>query len=301
MIRVGCCGYPVSVKKYQEVFNLVELNSTFYKYPRTSTVIKWRSSAPEEFEFTVKAHQDISHRYRLQVDSVTEPFNRMKEICHILDANILLIQTPASFRPDSLDVAERFFREVSRNGLTLVWETRGDLWERSDARSRLREVLEKFEVPHVTDPFRTLPVYVSGDVAYFRLHGLGERMYYYQYTNDELRKLYDIVKGFSSERVYILFNNLSMFEDALRFINFLRDGEFPSLTGSYGLDSVKAVIRRTRYPSSKSMLVKRVGWRLFEVEDGVQMRLSDLLRDIPAKTYENPDEVLREIERVWRR
>ena len=34
MIKVGCCGYPTSAKGYHENFCVVELNKTFYQYPR---------------------------------------------------------------------------------------------------------------------------------------------------------------------------------------------------------------------------------------------------------------------------
>ncbi|MFQ6068714.1 MAG: DUF72 domain-containing protein, partial [Candidatus Bathyarchaeia archaeon] len=66
MIIVGCCGYPVAMKEYYENFGLVELNVTFYKYPRTSTVERWREKSPATFEFSVKAHRNISHVYRLK-------------------------------------------------------------------------------------------------------------------------------------------------------------------------------------------------------------------------------------------
>ena len=91
MIKVGCCGYPVSGQKYRETFRLVELNSTFYRYPRLSKVQRWREQAPEDFEYTVKANREISHRHRLVLEQTLEPFEKMKEICHLLDAEILLI------------------------------------------------------------------------------------------------------------------------------------------------------------------------------------------------------------------
>jgi len=56
MIGVGCCGFPTSMKKYFETFSLVELNNTFYTYPREKTAEDWREKAPGNFEFTVKAH-----------------------------------------------------------------------------------------------------------------------------------------------------------------------------------------------------------------------------------------------------
>jgi len=171
MIKVGCCGYPVSRQKYRQSFSLVEVNRTFYKYPRPTTVARWREEAPEDFEYTVKAHQEISHTFRLVLEQAREPFERMKEICHTLNAEILLIQTPASFRPDSLEVAAELFEKIDRDGLTLVWETRGPLWEEAEARENLETVLRRLNIPHVTDPFRIMPVHARS-VAYFRLHGL---------------------------------------------------------------------------------------------------------------------------------
>ena len=107
-----------------------------------------------------------------------QAFERVKQICKALNSKILLIQTPGSFRPDRLGEAEKFFREVNREGLVLVWETRGPAWETNEAYKRLGQVLEKLDVTHVTDPFRVMPAY-TGEIAYFRLHGLGEQMYYY--------------------------------------------------------------------------------------------------------------------------
>ena len=297
-IKVGCCGYPVSTKRYREVFRIVELNNTFYQYPRDSNVEKWRKEAPEDFEFTVKAHQEISHTYKLKTDLAAEAFDKMKRICQTLHAHIMVIQTAGSFKPDRLEDAHEFFRRVEREDLTLVWETRGNEWEEVEVREELRRVLEEVDVSHITDPFRTMPVFI-GRTAYFRLHGLGARMYYYQYTDSELERLYDQIKGFngSSCEVYVLFNNLSMFEDAKRFLHFLEKKKFPSLTGSVGLDSVMSVVERARYPLTKSMLMEKFGWRVVELEAGKQIRLEEILKNLPSKNYDNKEKVIKEIKR----
>jgi len=283
------------MKRYFESYSLVELNSTFYEYPRMETVGGWREKAPENFEFTVKAHQDISHKAKMRVDENSlKAFETMKQICKTLKANILLFQTPGSFRPDKLGEAEKFFRAVDREGLTLVWETRGPEWEKPEVVEKLSQVLSRLNVVHVTDPFRVLPAYTS-QTAYFRLHGLGEELYYYQYTDEELRRLGEIAKNFEVEgkTVYVLFNNLSMFEDGLRFMQYLSSGKFPKITGAVGLESVKSVIAKTRYPAPKSMLVKKVGWKLVEIEEGKQVRLAELLAELPSKTYKNAEELLK--------
>jgi len=296
MIKIGCCGYPTSMEKYQENFRLVELNKTFYDYPKVSTVVKWRKNAPKGFEFTVKAHQDISHKFRLKAATTASTFGQMKQICKLLEAKILLIQTPASFRPNKLGSAEEFFEKMNRDGLILAWETRGPLWEQKAVHKKLSEILETVNVVHVTDPFRVMPAYAS-TVAYFRLHGLGNRMYYYQYSNEELKKLHVFVKSFETEgkEVYVLFNNLTMFNDTVRFKQYVERGDFPNLTEKVGTESVREVMRGIKFPATKSTVLKVVGWKLVESEDGKQHRIDQLLKDAPLKTYENIDEVLQEV------
>lgn len=296
MIKVGCCGYPTSTKKYQESFRLVELNSTFYDYPKISTVIKWRNNAPKGFEFTVKAHQDISHKFKLNAESSASTFAQMKQICKLLEAKILLIQTPASFTPSNLGSAEEFFEKTDRDGLILAWETRGPLWEQKPVYQRLSKMMETANVVHVTDPFKAMPAYTN-TIVYLRLHGLGKRMYYYQYSNEELKSLHGFVKPFEDDgkEVYVLFNNLTMFKDALRFKRYIECGEFPSLTKAIGIESAREVMGGIKFPTTKSVISEVVGWKLIELRDGKQVKVDQLLRDAPSKTYNNINEVLQEL------
>jgi uncharacterized protein YecE (DUF72 family) len=300
MIKVGCAGFPTSMERYFQNFRLVELNITFYQYPREKTVEDWREKAPKDFEFTVKAHQDISHKAKLKVGETSlQALERMKQICKTLNSKILLIQTPGSFRPDKLADAQRFFREVNRENIVLVWETRGPAWENPEVQKKLGQVLEKLDITHVTDPFRITPAY-TGEIAYFRLHGLGKQMYYYQYSDVELHRLKEFVTPYEKDgkRVYVLFNNLSMFEDAKRFMRYLSEGVFPRITDEIGLASIREVAEKTRYPASKNMLIKKVGWRLVEVAEGKQANLDTFLTGLPSKVYRNVEELLRDIKSV---
>lgn len=52
---------------------------------------------------------------------------------------------------------------------------------------------------------------------------------------------------------------------------------------------------QTRYPTTKSLLLKRLGWRLVEIKKGEQTRLDELLKRLPSKNYRSTDEVLREL------
>jgi len=302
MIKVGCAGFPTSMEIYFGNFRLVELNSTFYQYPQEKTVEGWRTKAPKDFEFTVKAHQDISHKAKLKIEETSlQAFEHMKQICKTLNSKILVIQTPGSLRPDKLADAEKFFREVNRENLVLVWETRGPSWETTEAHKKLGQVLEKLDVTHVTDPFRITPAYV-GKISYFRLNGLGEQVYYYQYSDMELQRLKELITPYEKEgkEIYVLFNNLSMFQDGVRFIEYMTKGTFPKVTSSTGLASIKEVIEKTSYPASKTMLIKRFGWKLAEIEEGKQARLGTFLDNLPSKSYKNADDLLKDLKRIKR-
>jgi len=297
MIRVGCCGFPTSMKKYFEKFNLVELNSTFYQCPRERTVEGWRERAPKDFIFTVKAHQDISHSAKMRAEEASLlSFERMKKICETLNAKILLFQTPGSFKPERLGDAEKFFRAVNREDLFLVWETRGPAWENQKFRKDLEQFLKELNITHVTDPFRIVPAY-TGEIAYFRLHGLGERMYYYQYTDMELRKLKELIVPYEGKvkEIYVLFNNLAMFEDGVRFTQYMSKNIFPKVTGAIGLGSIMSIVEKMRYPITKNMLIKKHGWKLVEVQKGKQARFETLLTQLPSKSYNSAEELVNEL------
>jgi uncharacterized protein YecE (DUF72 family) len=60
-IKVGCCGFPTARKNYFQEFNLVEIQETFYRPPSIDGAAKWREEAPQDFEFSLKAWQVITH------------------------------------------------------------------------------------------------------------------------------------------------------------------------------------------------------------------------------------------------
>jgi uncharacterized protein YecE (DUF72 family) len=54
---------------YATRFNSVEIDSTFYRMPNAKTIDGWIHATPEDFRFTIKASQQITHRERLRVPS----------------------------------------------------------------------------------------------------------------------------------------------------------------------------------------------------------------------------------------
>jgi len=240
-VHVGCCGFPMAMKKYFEKFSAVEVQSTFYRFPSPKVVENWRAAAPKGFIFCIKAFQGISHPttsptwrrsglseeeiknlgekvgYLRSTKEVFEFWNKTLEIAKSLGTRACLIQLSSSFKcsPGNIKNVEGFFKKAKRNGILIALELRG--WPQEN----FREVCKRFDLISVVDPFKEPPVWFSkSKVAYFRLHGAppGKRMYNYKYMEKDLKWLAERVQELKDCReVYCFFNNISMAEDALRF------------------------------------------------------------------------------------
>jgi uncharacterized protein YecE (DUF72 family) len=247
-IKIGCCGFPVAKDKYYRNFDVVEIQQTFYQPPLERTVLKWREEAPEDFEFTLKAWQLITHEpssptYRRlkskipeakkknygffkPTDKVWEAWEKTEKIARILKSRIILFQCPPSFEPNSENKRnlEEFFKTIIRKNYLLVWEARGR-WKAKE----ISGVCKKLDLLPCVDPFKNISF--PGEIGYFRLHG--KTGYRYKYTDSDLEELAKIVRsplrrtlprvknGYNL--VYFMFNNVFMFDDALRFQKIIRD------------------------------------------------------------------------------
>jgi uncharacterized protein YecE (DUF72 family) len=226
MIKVGCCGTDF---KRSALLKLAEVQSTFYKVPKESTLKRWRESVPEEFEFSIKAWQLITHPptsptykkagikdvkevgYFKDTEEVQEAYRQTLEAAKLLRARFILFQTPKSFAQteENLKNLCRFFEKVDREDFIFGWEARG--W----GPKVVSTLCESLNLVDCTDPFVRLPE--KKELAYFRLHGSppGKKLYRYKYTEEDLSFLLQCCKMY--EEVYCLFNNIYMWEDALRF------------------------------------------------------------------------------------
>ena len=238
MVHIGCCGYSYMspaeffgenwkeefksvLQAYAKLFDSVEINSSFYRIPKISTAIKWRNEANEinkNFEFTIKASQIITHIDKFSGRSVWA-FEQMKEVCKELNARILLLQSPESWKPsdENIERMRKFFNKIKRGKLILTWEPRGKWW---DSPSLVEEVCKKFELVNCVDPFRNDAVYFGKEkIAYFRLHGFGLlSMYHYNFSEKELKQLKNKINELKVKEAYIMFNNSSCYQNALEFV-----------------------------------------------------------------------------------
>ena len=115
-----------SLKAYSEVFNFAEVNYTFYEYPDIRLVENWRKTVPKDFTFSVRCHQDLTHKIGLKpIDEAYYVLGQMVTYCRILEAPFLVLETPASciINEDVIDNAKNFFGSANLKGVRLVWES----------------------------------------------------------------------------------------------------------------------------------------------------------------------------------
>lgn len=247
IVKVGCCGFPVAMRTYFSRMGLVEVQSTFYNIPTKRSIENWLRHSPEGFEFSVKGWMAITHpidspvwrrskalppgdpkNYGLlkPTEENIRAWERTREVCEALGARICVLQTPPKFGASESNVENmvNFFSSIERGDLKIAWEPRGE-W--MDRRGKVEEICERLDLIPAFDILRHEPIAI-GPIAYTRLHGLGGREYNYgyKYTDEDLNRLLGKVcslEGSGVSEVYVLFNNVHMFDDASRFMGMIGD------------------------------------------------------------------------------
>ncbi len=226
-------------KAHFSELDAIELQSTFYRPIPFETLERYRREAPAGFEFVVKAWQAITHpvssptwKKAGKVPELGDPcclghlrptpenfkaWDLILEECILLGSRFVVIQTPPSFGCNENTMSEMisFLSKIERSTLTLGWEPRGEWNQHPD---HIGRICERLSLVHIVDPFRRFPAYES-EVIYFRLHGIGacETNYKYRYSDADLSRLNSIISSLTeSKKIYIMFNNVSMGNDALR-------------------------------------------------------------------------------------
>jgi uncharacterized protein YecE (DUF72 family) len=85
-------------------------------------------------------------------------------------------------------------------------------------------LLDKANLIHIVDPF-ALMLLKHDELIYFRMHGIynvsknGQISYNYnyEYSNEELERLKKMVESLNAKEAFVMFNNINMHDDALRF------------------------------------------------------------------------------------
>lgn len=173
------------LERYANLFDTVEINSSFYRPHRPATYARWAQSVPDDFRFSAKLPRTIRHRCRLRecaveldafLAGVTELGGKL---------GMLLLQLPPTlaFWPSG---SSRTC--ANRHAGAMACEPRHTSWFAPEAERLLRA----FSIARAgADPARVLRAAVPGGnhrIKYLRLHG-SPRMYYDAYDDAVLRRV----------------------------------------------------------------------------------------------------------------
>jgi uncharacterized protein YecE (DUF72 family) len=218
MIKVGCSGFPVAQKFYQSKLGLVEMRDLFDKYPRETTLEKWRANAPAGFEFVACASKVITHEQkhprwgRFQESADTRhAFHQSVKQAKALNARSLVFSLPKnlSAHPDTIGRLQKFFHTKDRGALHLVLDV-----PRSWPATLVQMLAKSVRFVAAINPLHSKPD-PQAPMRYYRLGTNKDTNGIYRYSDSELR---EIKSKCDKPLSYVIFNNgPTAFMDALRF------------------------------------------------------------------------------------
>jgi uncharacterized protein YecE (DUF72 family) len=188
-IHIGCSGYyydhwvggfyPEGTRPegffdaYRERFSTVELNTTFYHFPREAPVESWARKSGEGFVFSVKAPRLITHMKRLRDcrENLLLFLHLMKPLKAPGKLGVILFQTPPSFTCDMTVLTE--FISLLPQDYRYAFEFRDGSWYKEEVYAALAG--KGVDFAYVSDKDSVPFEECIAPFKYFRMHGLGER------------------------------------------------------------------------------------------------------------------------------
>lgn len=295
-LRIGAGGWDYfavpgdRLKAYASAYDFVEVNSTYYRLPSPGRVAGWRKRVPGGFEFSVRCHRDLVERYQLELNSkAVHIIDSLEKVCRYLKATVLAILVPEPVAGDKElgPKLNALFSSLTIDPARIAVEFRG----RGLSKNVLNVLADQGAI-HAVDISKENPE-VESKILYSRLFGKGKDNVY-EFDDDELRDVKTKASSPKFEKSILAFHGVRMYRDAGRMKVFLKTGQFPSLTGHIGLDSLVEVLKEdTRFPISKSRLVEMQGWKLFDKTPDRRERARALLEELPDKTFANFEDLQR--------
>jgi uncharacterized protein YecE (DUF72 family) len=194
-IYAGCSGWAYSSWKpdfypaktpakkllayYATQLNSVEVNYTFRSLPTASTVATWLGETGDDFRFSFKAPQRITHILRLKncAEAMSSFARAIAPVAEAKRLGVILFQLPPNMKADA-ERLNAFLTDVSVLDLRLAFEFRHGSWFSEETYATLRDhsvalcVAESDEL--VTPDEQTAPFscyrlrkaeYSEGDIA----------------------------------------------------------------------------------------------------------------------------------------
>ena len=217
--HIGCSGfhykewkkvfYPEGLAQtkwfdhYSSKFDTIELNVTFYRFPRLPVLESWYNKSPAHFLFAVKVPRFITHfrKFIGTEESLRSFYEIIKEG---LKEKIgpILFQLP----PDFIYSEEKLQQIIQslNSSFSNVIEFRHSSWWNE----KVYSLLKKHNITFCSISYPKLPddVITTSDIIYYRFHGV-PKLYYSKYENKDLKKIVDAIQKSSVKTVFVYFNN----------------------------------------------------------------------------------------------
>ncbi|WP_108249530.1 DUF72 domain-containing protein [Planctomonas deserti] len=191
---------------YVAEFPTVELNASFYRWPRVAGFASWRRRLPPGFRLSVKAPRGLTHAKRLFAPEAW--IDRIARCWHELGDKraVLLVQLPPHLARD--DARLDYFLGRLPDWIDVAVEFRHESWHTEE----VFRLLERHGTAYCVMSGAGLPcvLRVTAPRAYVRLHGPDpHHLYGGSYSDDDLRWWADRIREWADAGVdvYAYFNN----------------------------------------------------------------------------------------------
>ena len=191
---------------YVRRFGTVELNASFYRWPRTATFASWRRRLPPGFQLSVKAPRGLTHAKRLYAPETW--IGRLTACWHELADKraVLLVQLPPTQVRD--DARLDFFLGLLPDWMRVAVEFRHPSWHDE----AVYALLERHGAAYCVMSGAGLPCVLraTAPFVYVRLHGPDDAsLYAGSYPDADLRWWADRIGEWArgGRDVYAYFNN----------------------------------------------------------------------------------------------
>jgi uncharacterized protein YecE (DUF72 family) len=220
--HIGCSGflyrewkeyfYPDKLPQrlwfeyYASVFDTLELNVTFYKFPQLKYLQKWYDTSPAHFSFSLKVPRLITHYKQMKdCESLLNDFYSTIEEGLKEKLGCVLFQFPPKF----IYTEERLQLLINnvKTGCKNVVELRDKSWWDKKIFNILKDHNIIFSgISHPGLPVHQEPVF-NNSIAYYRFHGI-PTLFYSEYSEAALKAIADqIRKKKTVKEVFVYFNN----------------------------------------------------------------------------------------------
>ncbi len=227
-IIVGCAGwdykdwvgpfYPKHLPEekwlayYTKFFEFTEINSTFYNLPTQVTVLKWANSVPDNFRFTVKVWQNITHRRANHQDLITLFLDRMSALKPKLIGYLLQFPPKFKYTADHYEEVTQILQPLSAETPVFI-EFRHPTWFDPSLLNQFVDGNQAVLVTNYKDNIQ--PIYLENQSRYYiRLIGDRELTSFNRIQRNQDQILEEVKRKLSSwerqpgiKEVIVNFNN----------------------------------------------------------------------------------------------